>query len=370
MKTLIKSILSFALLAIAGFGVLWLFTAPTTVPERSTSYLDMHVHAAGIGAGDSGAFINAAMAESYKFGIYLWAMGVTEDELAAEGDRVLLRKLSERIHRSDRVSDAVILAMDGVINEDGSLNRERTQIYVPNEYLMRELPRFDNLHFGASINPYRTDAIERLEAAAAAGALLVKWIPNIMHIDPADPVIEPFYRKMAQLQIPLLCHTGQERSFADADDRYGDPQRLELPLSLGVTVIAAHIATTGENKGQRNFDRILPLFAKYSNLYTDISSLTQVNKLNYLAQAIGRTDLHDQMIYGSDWPLQFAPLVSPLYHLNHISLADAKAVSQFDSQWDRDVVLKERLGVPEAVLERSRTLLGLRPASEHLRAAR
>ncbi len=359
MKTLLKGTALLVVLIAVGATTLWLLTEPTALPPRKTQYVDMHVHAAGIGAGNSGAFINEAMADSYKFDVYLWAMGVTEAELHAQGDAILLRKLSQRISDSERVSDAVILALDGVIKEDGSLDRERTQIYVPNEYLMRELPQYANLHLGASINPYRPDAIARLEAAAAAGAVLVKWIPNIMHIDPADPRIVPFYRKMVELGIPLLSHAGHERAFAHAIDRYGDPQRLRLPLSLGVTVIAAHIATTGRIESQRNFDRILPMFRTFPNLYTDISSLTQVNKRNYLAEALGHANLHDRMLYGSDWPLQFAPLVSSLYHLNHISLAEAKAASAHASQWDRDVALKERLGVPEAVFERSRTLLGM-----------
>ncbi len=359
MKSLLKrtfiALCAVALVAAGG----WTLTSPTSVSNQPTNYVDMHVHAAGIGAGNSGAFVNAAMADSYKFGIYLWAMGVSEAELQDQGDAVLLRKLSKRISESSRVSDAVILAMDGVIDSNGTLDRARTQLYVPNDYLMQELSKYPNLHFGASINPYRPDAIERLQAAKTGGAVLLKWIPNIMHIDPADPALEPFYRKLTELDLPLLCHTGQERSFADADDRYGDPLRLELPLSLGVKVIAAHIATTGDNEGQRNFDRILPLFRKYRNLYTDISSLTQANKLNYLAEALQHVDLHDRMIYGSDWPLQFVPLVSALYHLNHISLADAKAAMAFSNQWDRDVVLKEQLGVPQAVFNRTRSLLNL-----------
>ncbi len=54
---------------------------------------------------------------------------------------------------------------------------------------------------------------------------------------------------------------------------------LELPLSLGVTVIAAHIASTGKNNGKGKFERLLPLFQRFEYLYTDISSLTQINKL-------------------------------------------------------------------------------------------
>ncbi|MEM1434853.1 MAG: amidohydrolase family protein [Pseudomonadota bacterium] len=352
------------LLIIVGVGALaiaaaWSLTGLAPDRQARSGYLDMHVHAAGIGAGGSGAFINQAMRNSYKFAIYLRAMGVTEAELEAEGDAVLLRKLATRIRESQRVDDAVILAMDGVIGADGSLDEARTQIYVPNDYLIRELARYPNLHLGASINPYRPDALVRLDAVAAAGAVLVKWIPNIQLIDPADPAIEPFYRRMVALELPLLSHAGQERSFAGADDRFGDPQRLELPLSLGVTVIAAHIATTGSVDGQRNFDRILPLFRRYPNLYTDISSLTQINKLNYLNEALEQAGLIDRMIYGSDWPLQFFPLVSPLYHLNHISLGEAKGAWAHENQWDRNVVLKEHLGVPPEVFTRGRKLLGV-----------
>lgn len=43
-----------------------------------------------------------------------------------------------------------------------------------------------------------------------------------------------------------------EKSFSTAKDELAAPARLELPLSLGVKVIAAHIATTGKSEGQNN----------------------------------------------------------------------------------------------------------------------
>ena len=97
-------------------------------------------------------------------------------------------------------------------------------------------PRQD---YSKRINPNRKDAIERLRAARRDGAVLVKWIPSIMNIDPADPRHLPFYRVMAELGIPLLTHTGMEKAFANARDELADPLRLSLPLEQGVTVIAA-----------------------------------------------------------------------------------------------------------------------------------
>ena len=349
--------------AIAVVGLMAL--APIAIPARtmptpaSGSFVDLHVHTAGIGAGNSGAFINREMRRNFRFPFYLRAFGVTEEELSSAGDHIVFREISARIAASERVAKAVVLAMDGVIDANGELDLEATQIYVPNAFVAAQTALYDNLCYGASVNPYRRDAVERLRRAQADGAVLVKWIPNIMHVDPADVRIRSFYAALVDLDLPLLSHAGQERSFADAADHYGDPARLELPLSVGVTVIAAHIAATGENDGESNFGRILPMFKRYPNLYADISSLTQINKRNYLHRALDVPGLTDRLVYGSDWPLQFFPLVSSYYHVNHIGIGAARAVQSIDNVWDRDVALKEALGVPAAVFARSQDLLAI-----------
>lgn len=320
--------------------------------------IDMHTHVAGIGAGDSGIYVSSGLREGYKFGIYLQAFGVTKEQLQKEGDVVVLRHLSEQVAQSRTVSKAVVLALDGVV-EHGVLNLNKTQLYVPNEFLIRELPNFPNLLFGASVNPYRYDALQRLEGVKRQGAVLIKWIPAIMDIDPADLALVPYYRKLVELDLPLLVHVGQERSFGPAKDELGDPVKLKLPLDLGVKVIAAHIATTGENQQEPNFDRILSIFRLYPNLYTDISSLTQINKLGYLRNALQDSTLHDRMIYGSDWPLQFPPLVSPWFQIGYVSIERLKSIQAITNQWDRDVALKLAMGVPQDVFFRTRQLLKL-----------
>ena len=64
---------------------------------------------------------------------------------------------------------AVVLALDGVVDANGDLDRSASEIVVPNEFVARETARYTNLWFGASINPYRRDALERLNWAAAPG---------------------------------------------------------------------------------------------------------------------------------------------------------------------------------------------------------
>jgi hypothetical protein len=322
-----------------------------------TGILDLHVHVAGIGAGGSGCFVSEALRDNYRFWIYLRAMGVKREELEKYGDALVVERLSEKLSASSRVNRAVILAIDGAINSKGELDHELTEVYVPNKYVAAQARAYPNLLFGASVNPARPDALERLEEVRRDGAVLIKWIPSIMMIDPADPAHRSFYSKLVKLGLPLLTHTGMERSFSHARDEFADPRRLELPLSLGVTVIAAHIASTGESDGEDNFERILPMFDEYPNLYADISSLTQINKLGYLVRALAHEEVRERLVYGTDWPLQFIPLISPWYHLRHIGLSGLRAVWGAKGAWDRDVALKEAMGAPAGVFLRAENLL-------------
>jgi len=326
------------------------------LPFEGKHVIDFHVHVAGLGYGDSGCFINDEMRNNFRFRFYLMAMGTSLEELEREGDQVVVRKISDAVAQSKVVDKAVILSLDGVINEQGELDRSKTQIYVPNEYVYEQTRRYPNLLYAASINPYRKDAIDRLEQAKMQGAVLVKWIPSIMYIDPADSAIIPFYKKMVELNIPLLTHTGMEKSFSHAKDELADPHRLQLPLSLGVNVIAAHIATTGESDGEDNFARILPMFKEYSNLYGDISSLTQINKLGYVEKVLAHPELEGRLIYGTDWPLQFFPLISPWYHLDQLSISEAISISKIKNQWDKDVALKMGMGLNKKVFSKGKDL--------------
>jgi len=220
-------LLFLTVIALSGLGAIRSPELGDLAPGTGKSIVDVHVHVAGLGYGDSGCFINEGMRNNFRFPFYLWAMGVKEEELEQHGDRILFDRLSSRIAASQTVGKAVILAMDGYVTLEGVLDKEQTQIYVPNAYVARETARFDNLVLGASVNPNRKDAIERLRTAHGDGAVLVKWIPSIMNIDPADPRHIPFYQVMVELGIPLLTHTGMEKSFANARDELSDPLRLK-----------------------------------------------------------------------------------------------------------------------------------------------
>ena len=315
--------------------------------------IDWHVHVAGLGYGNTGNFVNEKMRNNFRFKYFMKWMNVTEAELETHGDQIVIERLNENIEQSNYIDMAVVLAVDGVIDRDtGLLDKDNTQYYVDNDFVAGEVSKYSKLMFGASINPYRKNSLELLDQVYRQGAVLIKWIPSVMDIDPADIKLVPFYLKMAALNIPLLTHAGNEQAFPNVNNSLADPKRLVLALDSGVTVIAAHIATTGRTAGQSNFDRILPMFSEFHNLYTDISSLTQINKLGYLARALREPGLTERMIFGTDWPLQYFPVVSPWFHINHIGVKNAWRLRKIKNKWDRDIELKQAFGVPYTVYSR------------------
>ena len=319
--------------------------------------VDMHCHIAGLGAGGSGCFVSPALRDNWRFTIYLRSFGVTKEEMLKEGDSLVGDRISQSLAQSKYVSRAVALALDGVVDSDGNLDTNRTEVYVPNEFVAEVAARHTNLLFGASANPYRRDALARLEWAKAHGAVLVKWIPPIMDIDPADPRLVPFYKKMAELKLPLLSHTGMEKSFSRSTEELGDPDKLRLPLSLGVTVVAAHIASAQKYHGERGPDRLARMMGEFPSLFADISALTQFDRAGALKEALTRPEFSGRLVYGTDYPLINTLMVSPWYSF-HLSLAQKFSIWRTKNPWDRDVMTKHDLGVPTDVFERAGKMFG------------
>lgn len=346
-------------------GVLAMVCIWTCLPARPfrpvepipAGIVDMHCHVAGIGAGGSGCFVSDKLRNNWRFNIYLRAFGVTKKEVLEKGDAIIGDKISAALAQSQFVRKAVLLALDGVIGADGQLDTNRTEVYFPNEFVAAMCAKHTNLLFGASVNPYRADAIERLVWAKNHGAVLVKWIPPIVEINPDDPRLVPFYKKMVELNLPLLSHTGEEKSFSRAAEEFGDPEKLRLPLSLGVRVIAAHIASSDKYHGERGPDRLARLMREYPNLFTDISALTNVNKPGCLKEALTKPEFSGRLVYGTDFPLINTALESPWYSF-HLSLRQKWEIWRTKNPWDRDVLTKHYLGVPTDAFARSAQMFG------------
>ena len=91
---------------------------------------------------------------------------------------------------------------------------------------------------------------------------------------------------------------------------------------------------------------------EFPNLYSDISSLTQINKLGYLREALQKPEFEGRLLYGTDFPLINMFITSPCYFPLNLRFSQMRAIATIENPWDRDVALKQALGVPCAVLAR------------------
>ena len=108
------------------------------------------------------------------------------------------------------------------------MDLSKTNFYMPNEQIFRLAQEYPDIFQPViSVHPYRSDALAELEKWARRGAEFVKWLPNAMGMDPADPQVDSFYRKMKEHEMILLSHTGEEQAVeAEENQAWGNPLRL------------------------------------------------------------------------------------------------------------------------------------------------
>ena len=329
--------------------------------------IDVHVHALGLGQAGDGTFVNPDKLSGkhpfkrFETGLYLKATGVRD---LAHFDQDYLEVLVARARAFPHPMKVHLLAMDKAYRADGTPDPRRTEFHVPNAYVFEAAARHPDLIVPVvSIHPARQDALQELEACAAKGARLLKWLPNAQGIDPADPRYDAFYRRMQELGMVLLTHAGEEKAVAVKDAQaLGNPLRLRRPLDLGVTVIVAHCASLGRNadldhpgRTATNFDLFLRLMdePRYrGRLFGDLSAITQINRLPApLHTLLARPELDGRLLNGSDYPLPGVDLViwtRRLVELRMITPAERKALNAI---WKRnpllfDFVLKRTLKDP------------------------
>lgn len=282
--------------------------------------VDYHTHVAGIGTGGTDAFVHPKMltwkrpAHRLKFKAYLSAGAVTD---VAQADAQMVERIVRLVSHIEGHGKHRLLAFDKNYHPHGEENLEKTEFYVPNDYVFKLAKRHPDLFEPViSVNPHRVDALIELASGAALGARMVKWLPNAMGIDPSDPLCDPFYQKVKELGLVLLSHGGEEKAVEAAEDQQlGNPLLLRRALDHGVKVIVAHCAGLGDNedlddksrKRVSNFDLFLRLMSEkryHGLLFADISAMTQYNRCGSpLKTILQRDDLHERLVNGSDYPL-------------------------------------------------------------------
>ena len=334
-------------------------------PER---LIDHHVHIAGLGVGGTKTFVNPKMLtwrhpfHRLKLKVYMSSAGVSDED---DADPQAAARLASLVKNIKNHGKHRLLAFDKNYRKDGTVNLEKTEFYVPNEYVFELAERYPDLFVpNISVNPYRPDALEELEKWARRGARVVKWLPNAMGMDPSDPKCDPFYQKMKELDLILLSHGGEEKAVeAEEDQKLGNPLLLRRALDHGVKVIVAHCAGLGTNedlddRDRRkldNFDLFLRLMdeRRYEGLlFGEISAMTQFNRSGKpLRTILAREDLHERLVNGSDYPLPAVNLLirtRPLVKQGYINNSEASSLKEIYDYNPLlfDFVLKRTLKLP------------------------
>ncbi len=322
-------------------------------PEGNDAVIiDCHVHLAGVNEAAGNIFkaeacpviIRNALAR--RFGIS------PADMLAPGADDRLAATLCRWLNES-QLDAAVLLAMDGVYDLDGKPVPERTWLRVDNDFVARVAASTPKACWGASIHPYRRDAIAELERVVQRGACLIKWLPSVQQIDPEHPRCYPFYEAMAHFKIPLLCHTGNEHLIKGANQSLNRPQRLVPALERQVTVIAAHCGTRLFLHERCWFGDWQRLALEHEHFYGDLSAFVYPTRVRPLRTLLRTPALLQKIVFGSDVPVT----AFPSSYLFQIGLRRVLALRRMENPFDQVIETFRAVGVPDECFSRVATLL-------------
>jgi predicted TIM-barrel fold metal-dependent hydrolase len=285
--------------------------------------IDNHVHI--VGRGDVYKE-DLYWTKKFEQGIGFWALKVLKGWLFTKvGDRHMRKTLLKQARKLKHIDHVVVLAFDNVYDVDGTYrgpNQENgdnilSTVYVSNKFINQLCKENSQLLLGMSVHPFRPDAVEELEQYKD-NAVLCKWIASSQLIDmskennTAQDKLIKFYKKLAEIKLPLLYHTGVESSIPASTpgyEKFNSPEYIETALNLGVTVILAHCGCSYFDIIQDNVVKeVIELFKKQAdqgldwNLYVDISALFSPFRKSEILDEIFNNIPASKMIYGSDFP--------------------------------------------------------------------
>ena len=320
--------------------------------------IDCHVHLVGTGTANSGCWYRPKGLTKYGEPLMTKAIGLTVDDLhGPEFDQLYVRNLRNYVRDSSLIDQALLLAHELPHTEDGTPLPERSSLYVPNDYVLKVAAEHPEFLPAISIHPAKKGAMEELDHCLAGGAAALKCLPNVQGIDWNNPRFTPFLERMAEAGLPLLAHTGSERTMPVIDHALASPTVLTRALEIGVTCIAAHAGTGMMVLDPDYLDVFTSMLEKYPNLYGDNSALAGLSfRLRTSAnRTLTSCPVLERMLHGSDLPVPSSGLLPLLGGM--IPWDDFRESGKITNPIERDARLKQMLGYDEASYTRAASLL-------------
>jgi hypothetical protein len=324
--------------------------------------VDAHIHIVGTGTGGTGCWYRPRGLTKLGAPMLVRSIGLTTRDLSGpEFDRIYVEQMLAYL-RGSSVQRALILAHELAHRDDGTPIPESASFYVPNHYVLLLAKKHPEFLPAVSIHPSRKDAFDELEYALAHGAAALKCLPNVQGIDWNDRRHTRFLERMAEAKLPLLAHTGSERTMPVVDHKLADPRVLTRPLEIGVTCIAAHCGTGTMWIDPDYLDTFAEMTERFPNLYGDNSALAALN-FRLRSSALKRITsgaLADRILHGSDLPVPVSGLLA--WAGGMLPWHKHREAARIDNPLERDAHLKRALGFSEATFTRAAQVLRLVPS--------
>jgi hypothetical protein len=317
--------------------------------------IDMHVHVVGNGSGGTGCWLRITGWHRPLAALMLRQVGLPGSAMRGDLDGLLVARLLEMV-RGSSLGAAVILAHDDVYDETGRVMPDVGSLYVPNDYVLALAKRHREFLPAVSIHPARPDAVEELDRCLAAGAVMMKCLPNCQNINCSDRRLTKFWERMAEAKLPLLAHTGGEHTLPVIRPEFADPRKLTLPLEIGGTVIAAHSGTKSGLIDPEYFHVFAEMTQRFPNLYGDTSAFSLPLRGRHVRRCLA-APLASRMVHGSDFPVPVNGLWAWLRGI--VSWKAYRQAQRNPNILERDYQLKMAMGFPPETFTRISKLLRL-----------
>ncbi len=305
----------------------------------------MHVHMVGNGGAGSGGWLRLKGWHKWLAGFMLRQLGIPASAFEGNLESIYVDHLAKLV-RASSMDAVVLLAHERVHDPDGTPREDLGSMFVPNDVVLGLAKTFPEFLPGVSIHPARRDALDELERCLAGGAVLMKCLPNCQNIDHSDKRYRPFWERMAEAGLPLLAHTGGEHTVPVVNAALADPKLLRFPLECGVTVIAAHCATSSGAFDRDYFDDWVEMLREFANLYGDISAMVSLNRCGHLRDCL-RNDIAPRILHGTDFPV---PVLGHRMWLQRwIDRATFRRCQGIANSLERDWEFKRALGFTEEI---------------------
>ena len=245
---------------------------------------------------------------------------INRRELIKNGFEGYKSNFARLIKSSNFIQKSVVFGVDAKFDESGNLVHKDKTVCASNEDVFAFYEQNPNevVPF-FSVNPNRKDALNLIEKYHKMGFKGGKLLHSYWETDLNNKRYEPYFRLLSELGLPLVIHVGDESSLA-SNKALESIEQLKSPLNLGCRIVCAHMGASSDSvlsmfsrdpeKLGANHLTLLGWLREFDGLYADVSALLCINKARILPHLKTQTQIHDKILFGTDFPVPFSVILS------------------------------------------------------------